>query len=256
MIDSHCHLTDPRLANQLEPVLSRARTAGVVRFVTIGTDVDDSEASAELCRGRADVRCVVGIHPNYANEAAATDLDRLRALERDPSVVALGEMGLDYHYDRVPRDVQRRFFLRQLEHARETARPVVIHCREAVDDTLAIFADFPGVPAVFHCFTGSATEARRIVGAGFNLGFTGPITYKKNDALRAVVLETPLDRILIETDAPYLSPEPVRGQKVNEPGFVSHVLRRLAAIKSIPLHEADAATTANTQRFYRWGAGA
>lgn len=252
MIDTHCHLTDPRLLEQLDDVLARAAAAGVSRMVTIGTDIEDDQQSIALASRYENVRCAIGIHPNYVTEADRERVHLLRGLQASPGVVALGEMGLDYHYDRAPRGLQKELFEAQLAIAAETARPVVIHCREAVDDTLAIMKAFPGIRAVFHCFTGRPDEARRIVDAGYLLGFTGPVTYKKNDELRAIALACPIDRMVVETDAPYLSPEPVRKQKTNEPSFVVHTAAVIAAEKQMSLGDFDAATTRNALDFYGW----
>src|SRR5689334_22797932 len=168
MIDSHCHLTDPRLFEELEDVLARAAAAGVTRMITVGTNPADDEAAIAVCRGRMDrLRCTVGVHPNYCHEVEFEEVARLRELQRDPAVVALGEMGLDYHYDFADRARQRKFFEAQLALAAELDRPVVIHCREAVDDTLAILREFSSVPAVFHCFTGTADEAHKILATGY-----------------------------------------------------------------------------------------
>jgi TatD DNase family protein len=252
MIDTHCHLTDPRLASQLEDVLSRGRAAGVTRFITIGTGLADDEAAIALCRGRPDVRCAIGVHPNYSHEAAVSDLPRLRELQRDPSVLALGEMGLDYHHHFAPIAQQYRIFEPQLQLATELSRPVVIHCREATDDCLAVMRQFPSIRAVFHCFTGSPDEARKILDAGHWLGFTGAITFKKNDALRKAVALTPPDRMLVETDAPYLTPEPHRAQKTNEPAMVVHVAATVARVKGMSVEEVDRVTTQNASRFFSW----
>jgi TatD DNase family protein len=252
MIDSHCHLTDPRLLEQLDDVLSRAAAVGVTRMITVGTEPADARAAIDLCRGRDNVRCTVGVHPNYCHEVEFEAIGALRELQTDPSVVALGEMGLDYHYDFADRARQRRFFEAQLAMAAELSRPVVIHCREAVDDTLAIMRDFARVPAVFHCFTGTADEARRIIEGGYLLGITGVVTFKKSEELRAAVRLTPRDRLLVETDAPYLSPEPVRKQKTNEPAFVMHTAAAVAQEWGVTLEELDAVTTQNTLRFFRW----
>ena len=252
MIDTHCHLTDPRLFEHLDAVLSRAAAAGVDRVVTIGTDVEDAQAAIEVCQRTANVRCAVGIHPNYSADARVEDVAKLRQLQQHPSVVALGEMGLDYHYDRAEPAHQRKIFEAQLQLATDVARPVVIHCREAVDDTLAVMKSFPGAAAVFHCFTGTRDEARRILDAGYLLGFTGVITFKKNDELREIVKMTPIDRLLVETDAPYLSPEPVRNVKTNEPAFVAHTAHVAAQVKGLAYEEFDRVATANAERFYRW----
>jgi TatD DNase family protein len=252
MIDTHCHLTDTRLNSQLEFVVTRARLAGVTRLITIGTGLDDSRECVALCRGRENVRCAVGVHPGYVDEEKFEDLPLLREIQKDPSVIAIGEIGLDYFRGKANRDRQIQFLQYQLALAAEVNRPLVIHSREAVDDCLAIFKDFPTLKMVFHCFTGTGDEAKRILDAGYLLGFTGVITYKKSDSLRGVVRDTPMDRMLIETDAPYLTPEPMRKQKVNEPGLVTHVAARIATIKKISVAEVDAMTTANAMKLFGW----
>jgi len=252
MIDSHCHLTDPRLFEQLDGVLSRATAVGVTRMITIGTDLEDDLAAIRVCEGREFLRCAIGIHPNYSGDARVDEVEQLRELQKHPSVVALGEMGLDYHYDRAPKSHQADIFNAQMKLAADVNRSVVIHCREAVDDTLAMLKNFPGVSAVFHCFTGTPEEAERIARAGYYLGFTGPVTFKKNDALREAVRRTPLDRMLVETDAPYLSPEPHRNQKTNEPSLVIHVSRAIAKVKGVSYEEMDRVTTENVERVFGW----
>jgi TatD DNase family protein len=224
----------------------------VTRFITIGTGLADDEAVVALCRGRPDVRCSIGVHPNYSHEAEVADLPRLRDLQRDRSVVALGEMGLDYHHHYSPRTKQFQIFEPQLALAAELNRPVVIHCREATDDCLAVMRGFPAVRAVFHCFTGTPEEARKILDAGYLLGFTGAITFKKNDGLREAVGLTPPDRMLVETDAPYLTPEPHRSQKTNEPAMVVHVAATVARVKGMTVEEVDRLTTANAGRHFGW----
>src|SRR3954463_7990711 len=252
MIDTHCHLTDPRLGDQLADVLARAAAAGVSRMITIGTGLADDEAAVAVCRGRANLRCAVGVHPNYSHEADLDDLPRLRDIQGDPAVVALGEMGLDYHHHFAPKSRQFTVFEFQLTLARELGRPVVIHCREATDDCLSLMRDFPSVRAVFHCFTGTPDEARKILDQGYLLGFTGAVTFKKGDVLREAVRLTPLDRMVVETDAPYLTPEPMRKQKVNEPALVVHVAETVARVKNLTVEEIDRATTANADRFFGW----
>jgi TatD DNase family protein len=251
MIDSHCHLTDPRLFSQLDDVLARARAAGVTRIITIGTGPSDNRAAIELCRNHSNIHCAIGIHPNYCHEISFDALGDLRELQYDPSVLALGEMGLDYHYEFADRARQGEFFEAQLALAIDIGRPVVIHCRDAVDDCLAILHGFAPVPAVFHCFTGTPDEARRILDAGYVLGFTGAITFKKSDELRQAVRNTPKDRLLVETDAPYLSPEPMRKVKANEPAFVVHTAAVVAEQWGIDVAEVDRITTENVERFFR-----
>jgi TatD DNase family protein len=251
MIDTHCHLTDPRLMTQVDDVLARAAGVGVNKVVTISTDLDDARFCLDVCRGRENVRCTVGIHPNNVAESHESDVAKLGGMLTDPAAVAIGEIGLDYHYD-VDRARQRDFFVAQLDLAQQAQRPVVIHCREAVDDTLAVMKDFHLLRAIFHCFTGTEPEANRILAAGYWLGYTGVITYKNADEQRRAVVATPIDRLLVETDAPYLSPEPMRKQKINEPALVIHTARQAAKLKGIPYDEFDAITTANALRFYDW----
>lgn len=252
MIDTHCHLTDLRLAEQLDDVLARAATAGVRQMITIGTDLDDDQAAITLCERLANVRCAVGIHPNYVTEAHRQQVSRLGELQAHPAVLAIGEMGLDYHYDRAPRTLQRELFEAQLQIADQVGKPVVIHCREAVEDTLAILRQFPRVRAVFHCFTGTPEEAEAIASAGYWIGFTGPVTFKKNDALREAARRVPIDRIVVETDAPYLSPEPMRKQKTNEPALVIHTAAVVAGLHGLSIEAFDARTTQNAKELFGW----
>lgn len=252
MIDTHCHLTDPRLRSQLDGVLNRAQAAGVTRMITIGVTLADAAASLELCDRVPNLRCAIGVHPNHSHEVEPTDLPQLRGLQNHPAVLALGEMGLDYHYEFSPRDRQRTTLEFQLQLATELKRKVVIHCREATDDCLAIMAGFPSVGAVFHCFTAGLVDARKILDAGHMLGFTGPVSYKKSDELRAVAAMVPEDRFVVETDAPYLSPEPMRKQKTNEPALVIHTAQAIAAVRKKRLEEIDQITTTNAERFFGW----
>jgi TatD DNase family protein len=255
MIDTHCHLTDPRLFQQLDAVLQRCADNGVTRIVTIGTDLEDAAAAIELCHAHGQVRCAIGVHPNHSHDVPPVQaIEKLREMQADDVVVAIGEMGLDYHYEesRAFADEQKEIFIAQLRLASDVGKPVIIHCREAVDDTLAIMKNFKSVEAVFHCFTGTRDEASRIIDAGYLLGFTGPITFKKNDELREIVKQTPIDRILVETDAPYLTPEPMRKFKTNEPGFVVHTARVVAQVKGVSYEEIDRITSENAMRLYRW----
>lgn len=253
MIDSHCHLTDPRLRGQLDDVLSRARAAGVERMITIGTDAADGRNAIELCRAHAQLRCAVGIHPNHCGQVEFESLREIRALQADPLVLAVGETGLDYHYDFSDRPRQRRFFEAQLEMAGELGKPVVIHCREAIDDALSVLRGFPSTRAVFHCFTGSIAEAGQVLSAGFFIGLTGAATFRKSQSLREVARTTPRDRLLIETDAPYLTPEPLRRIKTNEPAFVVHVADVVAAEWQCDRVEVDRVTTRNVRELFGWG---
>lgn len=250
MIDTHCHLTVDRLHEQLETVLANAAAAGVSQLITIGTGLADDEKCVAVCQDRPWIRCAVGVHPGHVDEEDIAQLERLRTIQSDPAVVALGEMGLDYHYGKANRDRQFHFFEYQLKLADEVGKPVVIHCREALDDCMGILRQFPKVPALFHCFSGSAADARRILNAGYLLGFTGIVTFKNAGELRDVVQMTPADRFVVETDAPWLSPEPMRKVKTNEPALVMHTAAFVAQLRGIRLKELDALTTANAGRFF------
>jgi len=253
MIDTHCHLTDPRLLEQLEPVLTRAAAAGVSQIVTVGTDPADWNASLKLSKSRTNVRCAVGGHPNNCHEFQFEELQRLREFAADSAVVALGEMGLDYHHKFSPRQKQAKYFEAQLHIATEVGLPVVIHCREAMDDCLAILSSFPTVKAVFHCFTGTSDEAKRVWNAGYLTGFTGVVTFRNGQSLRDIVAMAPADQILLETDAPYLTPEPMRKLKTNEPAMVVHTAAVVATARNMSMTDLDKLAAANAMRFYRWG---
>ncbi len=205
-----------------------------------------------FAQSREEVGCAIGVHPNHCHEVEKTALDDLRQLQTEPGVLAVGETGLDYHYDFAPKVRQAEFFEAHLRLAAELKRPVVIHCREAVDDCLAILRNGPKVRAVFHCFTGSPDEAQRILDAGYFLGFTGVLTFKNADGLRQAARSAPSDRILVETDAPYLAPEPKRKEKVNEPAWVMHTAQMLASVHGVDVAEIDRLTTANALKFYDW----
>jgi TatD DNase family protein len=267
MIDTHCHLTDERLGQQLGDVLNRAKSAGVNQIITIGTSIADSTAAVKLCasptlkESGVDVRCTVGVHPGYlvGSTPDATEtgdpaaVAQLGGLLGEDCVAAVGEIGLDYHYTKELTVLgrQREVFARLLQLAGDAQIAVVIHNRDATDDTLAVMRDFPRVRAVFHCFTGSRAEADRILDAGYYLGFTGVVTFKKSEELRAIAAAAPADRILVETDAPWLSPEPVRKIKINEPAFVMHVAAAVAATRKISIQELDRITSENARRLFR-----
>ena len=254
MIDSHCHLTYEPLATDLEGVLARAMQVGITGCITIGTTIDDSRRAVAVADRFENVACTVGVHPGHAHEAPADVAPALADVVNAAKVVAVGETGLDYFHSMEHVDRQRAVFIEQLRLAQRVGKPVVIHSREAVDDTLAIMGGFPDVRAVFHCFTGTADEARRILDRGYYLGFTGPVTYKKGDALREVVKLVPDDRLLVETDAPYLSPEPVRHKRPCEPAYTMHTARKVAEVRGTSVEAIDRVTTENCQVLFGWSA--
>lgn len=251
LIDSHCHLTYEPLATMLEGVLARAAAAGVSNCITIGTHLADVRAAIELASRHPHVFASAGIHPHEAGKAPDAWEVELRKLGAEPRVVAVGEMGLDYHYDFAPREVQRRVFERQLSIAIELKRPVVIHCREAHADVLGVLAAFPQMSrVVFHCFTGTIAEAREILDRGWWISLTGVVTFKNAGELADVARMLPGDRFMVETDSPYLSPEPVRSTRPNEPAHVVHVARRIAELRGERFEDLAARTRANTIRFF------
>jgi TatD DNase family protein len=252
VIDTHCHLTYEPLCVDVAGVIDRAHASGVHALITIGTTARDSEAGLRVARTHASVRCSVGIHPGHAHEAHDDDFDVLRRLAEDPCVVAIGETGLDFFHKPFDAVVQEHFFRRQIELALQIGKPLVIHSRDAADDTLKVLSDYPSARCVFHCFTGTAGEAQRILARGYMLSFTGPVTYKKNVSLRDIARTVPDDRIMVETDAPFLSPEPVRSIKPCEPAMVAYVASRLAQERGLSLAQFDALTNANVARFFGW----
>ncbi|GAB4256739.1 MAG: YchF/TatD family DNA exonuclease [Deferrisomatales bacterium] len=253
IVDTHAHLTFKGLREDLGGVLGRARDAGVGAVITVGTDPVDSRAAAALAQRTPEVWATVGVHPHDAGSLEAPVLDDLAALARSPKVVAWGEIGLDYYRDRAPRDRQRRWFREQLARARELELPVVIHDREAHEDCLAILRrDGRGLRGVFHCFSGDEALAREVLALGFYLSVPGTVTYPKNERLRQVVAAVPLERLLLETDCPFLSPQPVRG-KTNEPAHIVHTARAVAEIRGLAVADVARITTRASRELFGVG---
>lgn len=251
LIDSHCHLTSDALWSQADDVIARAIAAGVTEFVTIATDLEDAARAQELAARYSIVHMVCGIHPHEAGKVAEGWDRELAALAERADVYAVGEMGLDYHYDFSDRPSQHRVFRRQLEIACDVRKPVVIHCREAHADVLAVLGDFPSLPAVvFHCFTGTKAEAGDILNRGYWLSLTGVVTFKRSEELREVARMLPADQIMIETDSPYLSPEPVRNARPNEPAHLIHTARCIAEVRGLTLCDLTELTRRNTHQFF------
>ncbi|MBM3738789.1 MAG: TatD family deoxyribonuclease [Acidobacteria bacterium] len=250
MIDSHCHLDDGRFNSDREAVIGRALEAGVEAMVTIGTGdgPPDLEAAIRIADRHPEVWATVGVHPHDAAKSADGTMARIEELARHPKVVAIGEIGLDYHYDFSPRDRQKAVFGEQLDIANRLGLPIVIHTREAWDDTLAIIEALwsPAAGGIMHCFSGGPQEAARCVAMGFHISFAGIVTYPKAVEIQHAAAGVPLDRLLIETDAPYLAPVPHRGKR-NEPAFVSHTAEWVAALRGLAV-ETVARTTAENWR--------
>jgi TatD DNase family protein len=249
LVDTHAHLHDPAFDADRPAVLARARAAGVAGFLTIGTDVDTSEAAIALAGREPGMYAAVGIHPHDAGTADAAALERIAALARGPRVVAIGEIGLDYYRDHSPRPVQRTALVAQLRLARAVGKPVLLHCREAHADLLDV-CDAEGVAAVggiLHCFSGDLEVARRGLDLGLLISIAGPVTYPSARRLAEVVRVLPLDRLVIETDCPYLPPQPWRGQR-NEPAYLPVTAARVAELRGVPVVTIAEATSENAQR--------
>jgi len=252
LIDSHCHLDFPDFAGELDAVIARAQAAGIARIVTISTRVKRHAEVLAIAERFPDVYCSVGSHPHNADEESDIAVDALIARTRHRKVVALGEAGLDYHYDLSARDAQERGFRAHIAAARATGLPLVIHSRDADEDMARILEEESGkgaFPAVLHCYTGGRDLARRAIALGLFISFTGIVTFKKSEALRAIAKELPADRILVETDAPYLAPGPHRGKR-NEPAYVVETANVLAQTRGVAFDELARATTENFFRLF------
>ena len=255
IIDSHAHLEFHHFDEDRAAMLERARAAGITTLLAIGSGTapnDRLDASIPFAEQHDWIYASVGIHPHDASQATDEHFARLEQLARHPRVIAWGEMGLDYYYDHSPREVQQRVFRRQLALARAGNQPVVIHCRDAWDDCLGILNEewrSSGLPGIFHCFTGTLEQARRGLDLGFFVSFAGNLTYPKAQNLRDVARELPLDRILTETDAPFLPPQGRRGKR-NEPAFVVEVAQALANVRNLAPEEVAAITAANFRRLF------
>ena len=252
LIDSHCHLDFPDFAPEIDAVVARARAAGVHRLITISTRVADAHVYRGLAERFDDVFFTIGTHPHQAHEEPDTSVARLVELSAHPKCVGIGEAGLDYHYDKSPREVAARVFRIHIAAARETGLPLVIHARDADADVAAIVRDEMGqgaFKAVLHCFTSSRELAMTGLELGFYVSFSGVLTFKTSNELRAIARDVPLDRLLVETDAPFLAPVPHRGRR-NEPAFVAATAGVLAQVKGISPEALAAATTANVLRLF------
>ena len=253
LVDSHCHLDFPDFADDLDGVIARARAQGIERIVTISTRVRRHADVLAITERFPDVFCSIGTHPHNAKEELDITAAELIAHTRHPKVVAIGEAGLDYYYDHSPREAQEQSFRTHIAAARETGLPLVIHSRNADDDTARILEEEMGqgaFPAVLHCFTSGPELARRAIKLGFCISFTGILTFKKSDELRAIAADLPADRFFVETDAPYLAPGPHRGKR-NEPAFVVETAKVLAETRGVAYDEIVRQTTDNFFRLFR-----
>ena len=236
----------------LADVLARSRQAGVEQWVTIGTNLKDSAAGIKLAREHPGLYCSVGVHPHEAQHQKSDYLDELQKLAGAGKVKAIGEIGLDYHYEFSKKDSQRQIFAEQLELAGELGLPVIVHCREALDDCLSMLDNWQrgDVPIVFHCFGGDTEQAQKILDRGFFISFTGIITFKNAIEVQRTAEYVPLEMVMLETDCPYLSPEPSRNVRPNEPALLTHIAEKLAQLKKLPVAEIARVTAENSRLFF------
>jgi TatD DNase family protein len=252
LVDSHCHLDFPEFAPEFDAVLARAREAGIGHFLTIGTSLARFAAVLAVAERSPDIDCTIGVHPHDAAVEPLAGPELLLKQSTHPKVVGLGETGLDYYYNHSPREAQIANFRAHIAAAREAKLPLVVHTRGAEDDTISLMREeYAAGPfsGVIHCFTGSARLAGAALDLGFFISVSGIATFKKSDILRATLKEVPLDRLLVETDAPYLAPQPIRGKR-NEPAFVVHTAAMMAELKDVSAEEFAAATTENFFRLF------
>lgn len=250
LFDTHAHFDDEQFDKDRNEVLTSLAGYGVTNIVNIGADIDGSEKSVSLAEQYPFIYATVGVHPSETKNMTEKDIDRLRELAAHPKVRAIGEIGLDYHYDdNAPPDVQRHWFMRQLELAKELDMPVVIHDRESRGECLQILKDMKVSNGVVHCFSGSAETAKEVLRLGMMISFTGVLTFKNARKAVEACKIVPMDRLMIETDCPYMAPEPHRGKR-NFSGYVEFVARKIAEIKDLTYEEVAEITYKNAKRFY------
>jgi len=252
MIDTHCHLTFQELENDIDAVLKRSVDADVNQWVTIGTDTEHNEKAAKLARSYDNMYAAVGIHPHYAKDITASDIETLEQLAAGEKIVAIGETGFDFHYNLSPAQQQQELFIKHLEIAKKLDLPVVIHSRNAFDETMSVLDEFGGdiKRIVFHCFGGDVAQAKAVIDKGYYISFTGVVTFKSADLARDVVRNVPAERIMLETDCPYMSPAPMRKQKINEPALMVHTAKLIAELKGLDFDSFAELTTKTSKDFF------
>ena len=252
LIDTHCHLTFEQLAGDIDSVLQRSIEAGVTAWITVGTDTNENKKVLAVAEKYENLYAAVGIHPHEAAKVSDLDIEELKRLAKHPKVVAIGETGLDYHYDFSPPADQIRLFNAHLQIAADLNLPVIIHSRESFDDTINILEQHAGKlkAVVFHCFSYTAQQAKIILDNGYFLSFTGVVTFKGAEMCRQSAKSIPLEKMMIETDCPYMTPEPMRKQKVNEPAFLIHTAKFLAELRQMPFEDFAKATASTSRSFF------
>jgi TatD DNase family protein len=260
LTDTHCHLDFTHFDKDRDKVVSQALEAGLVRMLVPGIDVSSSQAAIRLADKYSQVYAAIGVHPNSGRTWDIGTLQKLQQLAQHPKVVAIGEIGLDYYRQSTPHNIQRKIFSLQLELAYDLELPVIIHCREAYHAILELLTDWlhkissenlSTAPGVFHSFSGNIEQAKLLLEKHFSFGISGPVTYKNTDRLRNIIIELPLDRILIETDAPYLTPHPRRGKR-NEPAYVCYIAKKIAEMFGLSPSEIGDITSENGKRLFNW----
>jgi len=250
LFDTHAHLNDPAFDPDREELMNGLAAKGIGYVMNAGCSLESSRDIVKMTEAYPWLYGSVGSHPDSADEVNEEVIEEYRKLCRHEKIKAIGEIGLDYYYEDIPREIQKKAFRMQMQLAKEIDMPVIVHEREAHDDGMRIVKEFPTVKGVFHCYSGSAEMARQLVNMGWYIGFTGVLTFKNARKAVETAASIPLDRIVIETDCPFMAPEPYRGKR-NDPGYLPKMAEKLAEIRGISVEEAIAATTANAKRLYR-----
>ena len=250
LFDTHAHLDDRAFREDRDGLITGLQSKGVGLVMNPGCNLESSRNAVALAQKYPHVYAAVGSHPDAADEVNEQVLEEYRKLCKLPKVKAIGEIGIDYHYEDIPRELQLKAFRMQMELAREVNLPVIVHEREAHEDGMAVVKEFPGVTGVFHCYSGSAEMARQLVDLGWYIGFTGVLTFKNARKAIETAASIPLERIVLETDCPYMAPEPFRGKR-NDPGYIYRMAEKLAEIRGLSVEDIQAVTTENGKRLYR-----
>lgn len=252
LIDTHAHLTFPELEIQVDAVVARSVEVGVTGWITIGTDIEQIEKAISVAQRFENMYAAIGFHPHYVNDVNDECLAKLTEYAKNKKVVAIGETGLDYHYENAVPQKQQAVFTEQLKIAEQLNLPVIAHTRDAFDDTMAILTEFAGrlKNVVVHCFSGSKEQAELILDKGFHISFTGIVTFKRSEDLRKIAKMVPLEKMMVETDCPFISPEPIRNQRPCEPSFVIHTAKKLAQLHNLTLEDFAQQVTKTSRQFF------
>lgn len=252
LIDSHAHLTFDKLQKSLDDILQKSLRAGVTGWITVGTDAEENKKVVSILDKYENLYGTVGIHPHHASDVSDVDIDQIKDLAKHKKIVAIGETGLDFHYDFSKQSDQKKLFMNLLEIAAKSNLPVIIHSRKAFDETIEILDKFKNnlKNVVFHCWSGTIEQTQIVLNRGFYISFTGIITFKNAEQTRNAAKTVPLERMMIETDCPYMSPEPMRKQKINEPAFLIHTAVKIAELQQMPLENFADEVTKTTKKFF------